>query len=505
MNVYRIQSVYINREHPLFAWCETITAMANNLSNACRFRQRQILTAYQKDQGDWTDNERSVIDEFCSALDQPGISGVPLCPSFRTMDAVLKYHKNPDYYAEGLPRQSAQHILKQTVNDMNNYFAALRSWKEHPELFTGKPELPGYKKKGGHTAVSITNQDCTIKTDQNGVCMAGLPLIKKVPLCIGHPAGTLKQAQVCPDNGQYVIRFTFEVEMADPVSKEIPSRIAAIDFGVDNLMAVTNNCGLPCLLYKGGIVKSVNRLYNKKLADIMAREMGKPDCPKNKEGKPKFVPTEESRALTLKRNHKIMDFMHKAAKHFATWCVEHRIDTVVAGKNTGWKQKSGMGRTNNQNFVQIPFSYLEHCISYLCEAQGIRFVQQEESYTSKASFLDQDNIPAYGKTDEKAVFSGRRCPTKYKGMYKKNGFRGLYQASDGTIINADLNGSANILRKAFPDAFKTGMMPDFNCCLIIRNPEDEDIIANRQKQMAHPRPTVISHSKAKRLSKQICA
>lgn len=102
------------------------------------------------------------LDEFCTALDLPGINKIPLCPSSTMIEDVLKYHKNPDYYAKGLPRQSAQHVLKQAVDDMGSYFASLRSWKAHPESYTGKPNLPGYKKKGGHTAVYITNQDCTV-------------------------------------------------------------------------------------------------------------------------------------------------------------------------------------------------------------------------------------------------------------------------------------------------------------------------------------------------------
>ena len=247
-------------------------------------------------------------------------------------------------------------------------------------------------------------------------------------------------------------------------------------------MAVTNNCGLPCLLYKGGIVKSVNQGYNKRLAQIMQEEMKKPGCPKNREGKPRFVPTEESMGITLSRNNAVHDFMHKAAKHLVSWCVENRIDTIVAGVNAGFKQKVNIGHVNNQNFVQIPLAHLRGCIKYLCEGQGILYVEREESYTSKASFPDMDYIPTYGVDDQDVSFSGKRKPTRYCGMYKKDGFRGLYKSSDGTIINSDLNGSANILRKEYPDVFCTGEMPDFNNVKIIRHPDRERITANRETQ-----------------------
>ena len=131
--------------------------------------------------------------------------------------------------------------------------------------------------------------------------------------------------------------------------------------------------------------------------------------------------------------------MLKAGKSLIIWCVENRIDTIVIGSNPGWKQGSNMGRRSNQKFVQIPFDDLKRILKYQGERNGIRIVEQEEAYTSKASFIDHDDIPDLDGSKE-AVFSGTR--TK----------RGLYRSKEGITINADLNGSANILRKAFPNA-----------------------------------------------------
>ena len=142
-------------------------------------------------------------------------------------------------------------------------------------------------------------------------------------------------------------------------------------------------------------------------------------------------------------------------------------------------------------------------IEYLAEERGIKVVSQEESWTSKASFLDNDDIPVYKKGDAtRHVFSGKRGPTKYKGMYKKDGFRGLYQAKDGTIINSDLNGSANILRKAFPNAFDAAARPAFDNVVIIRNPELESVVSNQEKQASLVRP-LFSKSKKERLLKRV--
>lgn len=234
----------------------------------------------------------------------------------------------------------------------------------------------------------------------------------------------------------------------------------------------------------------MNQYYNKQIASIVSEQTlvtGK-----------KFVPTEEYYAVTNKRNDQINDCIKKYAKHFITWCVENRIDTVVMGVNRLWKQEVDLGHENNQAFVQLPFFKLQETVRYLCAWNGIRCVEQEESYTSKASFLDMDNIPVYGCTDPEMppVFSGKRRPYWYKGQHKKDGFRGLYVSADGTVINSDLNGSANILRKAFPAAFSSGETPDFSKTLVVRHPELEPRRVNRAKQLATDR--IPSRAKQKR-------
>ncbi len=248
-------------------------------------------------------------------------------------------------------------------------------------------------------------------------------------LCIGMPVpdAKLKDVTITPQNGRYACCFKFGVSRELPEVKGTAQRICAIDFGVDNLMAVTN-----------------------------------------------------------RRNDQVDDCIRKYAKHFITWCVENRIDTVVVGVNRFWKQESNIGHKSNQEFVQIPFAKLKDTIRYLCEWNGIRCVEQEESYTSKASFLDMDPIPVYGEEDPLGapLFSGRRRPYWHHGEHKKDGFRGLYVSADGTVINSDLNGSANILRKAFPDAFLSGLMPDFTDTAVIRHPDPGLREVNHDKQLA---------------------
>lgn len=137
-------------------------------------------------------------------------------------------------------------------------------------------------------------------------------------------------------------------------------------------------------------------------------------------------------------------FLHTVSNRIIQWCVENNIDTLILGHNKGWKQDINIGAVNNQSFVNIPFSQLQEYLRYKGENNGIKGIDQEESYTSKAGFLDMDMIPIYSETSkDKPSFSGRRIQ------------RGLYRSKDGTVVNADLNSAGNILRKAFPDAFTT--------------------------------------------------
>lgn len=498
---YRMRSVRIDKDHPLFAYADTMTQKSNNLRNAVRFRQRQVMTGLQKEPDKRTENEKTVLDEIIAAL--PNMSKNFAMPtkehfflSYCFLDALLKVTKNPDYYAQGLPRQSAQWVIHKCVDDMKSYFESWREYKANPNAFTGKPNLPGYGRKGSHHTVIITNQDAKI-IDSTDHMIVKLPLTKtRIDIGPAIDDASLKEVRIVPDNGAYLITFCFEKIYQPQVLSQTPDRIAAIDFGVDNLMAITNNCRVPCLIYNGKIAKSANRIYNKKISEIVSVQTAGSDQ--------KFIPTEEYYEVTRRRNDRMDDIMHKTAKHFITWCVENRIDTIVFGATKLWKQEVNIGNVNNQNFVQLPITKLRNIITYLAEYEGIRCIEQEESYTSKASFPDMDPIPVYEKNNPcQVMFSGHRKPTRYKGMYKAAGFRGLYETKDGTIINSDLNGSANILRKAFPDAFISHANPDFANVKIIIHPDYEKAQEIRKRKLSAKKD--ISKSKQKRIRRKALA
>lgn len=201
-----------------------------------------------------------------------------------------------------------------------------------------------------------------------------------------------------------------------------PDHCLSVDIGLDNLAACVDSNGT-AFIVDGRRIKSINHYWNQRQAKIQAIY--------SKQG---IYIGHKLAALTDKRNAKIYDYIRKTSRYIINYCIAHDIGKVIVGCNPLWKDNINLGRVNNQNFTFIPFAYLRLMLRSLCERYGMAYIEQEEAYTSKASFLDLDVIPVYdGRTKHK--FSGVRVK------------RGLYRSGNGTLINADINGAANILRK----------------------------------------------------------
>ncbi|MBQ6756102.1 MAG: transposase, partial [Oscillospiraceae bacterium] len=210
---------------------------------------------------------------------------------------------------------------------------------------------------------------------------------------------------------------------------------AVIDFGIDNIATIVTTDG-SSKVYKGGAIISENRLF--------AKEKAKATAIITKGTKRKHAASKHLDYLSCKHDCFMLDQLHKISRSIVDYCVAHEVGTLVIGKNVNWKQEVNLGKVNNQNFVSIPHAKLEMLIRYKAELEGIEVIVQEESYTSKADVTVNDEIPFYkdGQTINVA-FSGRRIK------------RGLYRTASGLVINADCNGAANILRKAYPDVWNT--------------------------------------------------
>jgi putative transposase len=217
-------------------------------------------------------------------------------------------------------------------------------------------------------------------------------------------------------------------------SKPLPTdNVASIDLGVNNLVTMVNNVDQRPIIVKGSVVKSINQYYNKTYAKL------KSELRKGKQSNEGNHSSKRINRLNTKRHLKIKDYFHKTSHKIIDRCLELQCGILVIGLNKDFKKNVKLRKSDKQTFSHIPFSMLVNMLKYKAEAVGIKVIITEESYTSKASFLDYDDIPVYGDTEFKA-FSGRRVS------------RGMYKTKEGLMINADVNAAWNIMKKAVPEA-----------------------------------------------------
>jgi len=333
---------------------------------------------------------------------------------YAKLDKLMKH--NRDYCA--LPRKVSQWVLKQVDHDWRTYFAALETWTTSPEKFKGKPQFPGYKDKmAGRNLLTYTDQAVSRKAFQKG------RLIKpsQLDITVKTRQTAFDQVRILPRKTHYVVEVVYTVPVQP--AQVNPEIVASIDIGVDNLATVTSNQpGFVPLLVNGRPLKSINQFYNKQRARLQSL------LPQDR------TTSRRLEALTDKRNRRVNTYLHLVSRRIIEMLVAHRIGILVIGKNDGWKQDINLGKRTNQTFVQIPHARFIEMLTYKAALVGIVVIVTEESYTSKCSFLDLEPV------EKRERYAGRRIK------------RGLFVASDGRRINADVNGSYNIMRKAVPNA-----------------------------------------------------
>jgi putative transposase len=341
--------------------------------------------------------------------------------NYNQMHQLMKAH--PAYQA--LPRKVSQQVLRTLDKNWQSFFRAEALWREHPEKFLGRPSLPKYKdKQQGRNLLIYTIQAISKPALRQGFIQ---PSGLSIRITTAHQ--NVDQVRIIPRHGFYVVEVVYEQE---PVQANVdPQLFAGIDIGVDNLATLTSNKkGFVPRIVNGRPVKSVNQFYNKRKADL-DRKLMKMDARRRH--------SHRLERLTTKRTRRINHYLHTASRRIVNLLVEEDIGTLVIGKNANWKQEVEMGKRNNQQFVAIPHARFIEMLAYKAELVGIRVIITEESYTSKCSFLDNEPMK------KQESYAGKRVK------------RGLFRASDGRLLNADVNGSANIIRKVAPNAFADGV------------------------------------------------
>ena len=324
-----------------------------------------------------------------------------------------------------LKSQPSQQTLKVLDKMWKSFFVAIQDWKKHPEKYLGMPRLPGYKEKNGRFPWYIKNNTCYV--DENKVLHFQVKRLHGVTFQT-RTDGHLLGVRFIPRGSVYTMEVIFEVEVPDAPTGE-PQRAAGIDLGVNNLVTLANNIGERPIIINGRVIKSINQYFNKRKAKMQAELM-------LRNGKHKSKALE---GLSYKRHNRIKTHLHKASRAVVNWCIEHRIDTLVCGLNKGWKQECVLSKPNAQKFVCIPYDMLIKQLEYKCQSAGIRFVLTDEAYTSGTSFLDGE----------------QPIQEKYNRSRRKK--RGLFQATD-KLINADVNGALQIIKKVIPNAFSYGIV-----------------------------------------------
>ena len=336
-----------------------------------------------------------------------------------------KILKNSENYKK-LNSNMAQQILKEVDGSFKSFFGLLKLAKNRK--YNGKIKLPKYLAKDGFITLVIgfvrLKDDMLIVPYSNSFKKTHQEVKIKLPPVLKDKK--IKEIRIIPKQHSryFEIQYTYEVE---EVQRELNKENAlGIDLGINNLCTCVTNTGVSFII-DGRKLKSINQYYNKINAKLQSIK-----------DKQKIERTTlRQKRITRKRNNRINDYLSKAARTIVNYCLNNDIGKLVLGYNEDFQRNSNIGSINNQNFVNIPYGKLRDKLIYLCKLYGIEFKLQEESYTSKASFFDGDEIPIYDKENlQEYIFSGKRIK------------RGLYQTSTGKLINADCNGALNILRKS---------------------------------------------------------
>ena len=382
----------IKKGHMYYDRCDELSFLAKNLYNATLYEQRQSF--FQKK----FKNHSTVSKEFVKA-------------------------NQVDYRA--LPAKVSREVQRLSDRAFKSFFA-LKKLKDKGK-YDKEIRIPKYldKKKGRMTVPYEKGAVSTVEEGYVSLSQSGIKVSTKID------RAKIVGARIVPKRDYYVIEILYdEVKVQE---KEEYNRVAFIDPGMNNLMTVTSNVFKP-IIYNGRKIKSINQLANKNIAKRQER-MAKMNLKVKKTLEEREIQrlnvdrSKGTKAIWTKRELRIKDNFHKITRHLVDYLVENNIDTVIFGYNKEQKQEINLGKKTNQNFVNIPFATLRHMLKYKCTLVGIKYIEQEESYTSKCSFVDREEIK------KKEEYQGTRIQ------------RGLYKTSTGKKINADVNGSLNIGRK----------------------------------------------------------
>lgn len=345
----------------------------------------------------------------------------------------LRYEENYHHVKENenyklLNTGVSQQVMKVVDRNFRGFFNAIKQYRIKPSKFISKPKLPKYLNKD--TYFCLIFNYISVKNGYFNIPMTVDFKKQHGNIKIKFPSNIdpkdIVEIRITPKfNAKYFqIEFIYKAIDVPKVMKS--DKTLAIDLGINNFVSAISSTG-DTFLISGKKIKSINQFYNKERARLQSI--------KDLQGY-----THETKNLylkTQKRYRQINDYLNKSTKAIIDFCLFKNISNIVIGYNNFWKQDVNMGKKNNQKFVQIPHATLRNKLEQKCNEYGINFIEQEESYTSKASFIDNDEIPIFRPNNNTSYsFSGKRIK------------RGLYKTKESLLVNSDINGASNILRKS---------------------------------------------------------
>ena len=513
--MYHIETIDIGKKHLMFPYLDHACLCANNMYNVANFHIRNLMTGLHKDEHERTQNEKDVLRlvtesvpainerlaekyearkkrieddkrlsgaEKAKRIDALKFSQFPLPTTdkwfagYGLLDALFRFTKNPDYLS--FHSHVTQHAVKDCCLAWKAYFALLKT----PSL-SGRPKIPRYRKSGGRSTAVFSCLACSVKhgqlrfpaDDRKRYCLpvSSLPHASKDKLIEVRvmPYYGMYQVQIVTDDGidEKALIPDSKGIIAPDASGTTPG-VLSVDLGLRNFAAMADNRGNVPVVIKGGAVKAENQWYNKRMAFLRAEQMKGHDPKKSR-----FLATKQMKRISRKRDNFLRDTFYKYAHYIFRLMEERGLSYLIVGYNKGQKDGISLGHKNNQAFVQIPFYKFRRILKTVSYRYGIAVIEQEESYTSKASFTDGDTMPVYREEHGTPTFSGTR-----KG--------GLYRTADGKLINADVNGAANIARKYNPLIFPKGMPLDY-ICGTVSAVKHSDILRISQEYKRNPGQT----------------
>ncbi len=458
----RTTTIRINENHLLSNYFDDITLYAAILKKKTYEMFVLTWTGIKKEVSDRSEEEIEMLDKVNKGIElanqkaklrwrklknpekgpteyRPPTKEYPFLSSW-TIGAIMRNLQDEDFYM--IPPNVSMTMVDKACKDMKAYFAALKEWernRDNNDHHGKKPKMPG-SSMGEKTTATFSCTAARIMYSDDEVWLK-FPRTKfKLKLgCSEMFLGKYIHTEVSPSGNGYRVLVSMDDGKEEVKPPENPKRIWGLDLGVTNFVSCANNYGAVPFIVKGGWIKSMNRLYNKKFARLSSDyNRGRESCDVKGDSRRMY-------AVSRKREDRLRDCYYKVVHFLCKRASEEKVEVVVIGKfdKAECIKKGKKLKKTNQNMAYIPYTNFLKILISVAEKYGIVVIVREESYTSKASAIDKDPIPTYVKGNKtKYEFSGKRT------------HRGLYRTNENHVLNADVNGAANIARKEFPEAFK---------------------------------------------------